>query len=346
LDSGSEIEENFVITPVSSSASFASMTPVTNNDPPGTSSSGSLVTVPPQKQQQSNLHVDLLKKDESEIVWDWQSMYGGDLHTITWESKMLLGLDHIIAEMSSTLTKQATRQALQYTAIVGSFFAAVAPASTLSTISNLIDDPYQIAILRADETGKELAKCLLQSEERRPVTLIGYSFGARAILSCLIELARYQEKWEYNNDNKASASFENSKFPDQASNDSPSRDESNRNNSAEEENIIMMREPASIVEDVVFMGLPRTSSYRVISIVREMTNGRVINCYSRNDWLLSVMFVCRGRGKKTVFGSAPASHGILGIENYDVTDMVESHTKYGYAVPKILQHIGLHQPTL
>ena len=42
--------------------------------------------------------------------------------------------------------------------------------SALATASKLIDDPYQIAVIRADAAGKELAKCLLQSDERRQVT--------------------------------------------------------------------------------------------------------------------------------------------------------------------------------
>eukprot|EP00562_Extubocellulus_spinifer_P031274 CAMPEP_0178713882 /NCGR_PEP_ID=MMETSP0699-20121125/19711_1 /TAXON_ID=265572 /ORGANISM="Extubocellulus spinifer, Strain CCMP396" /LENGTH=169 /DNA_ID=CAMNT_0020362847 /DNA_START=35 /DNA_END=540 /DNA_ORIENTATION=+ len=50
--------------------------------------------------------------------------------------------------------------------------------------------------MRADEAGVELAKALLQSEEHKPITLVGYSFGARIIYSCLKELARRQELWE------------------------------------------------------------------------------------------------------------------------------------------------------
>lgn len=273
---------------------------------------------------------DFFKKDNKEIVWDWQSMYGGDLHTITWESKMLTGLGHIASKMASDITSQATKQALQYTAIVGSFFAAVAPASTLASVSNLIDDPYQIAILRAEETGKELAKCLLQSEERRPVTLVGYSFAARVILSCLMELHRHQEKWEKDND-VANADI----LSDHLSSD----------NNKDEEYFTITREPASIVEDVVFIGLPRTSSYRVMSICREMTNGRLINCYTKNDWLINIMFVVRGRGQKSIIGTSPVEFDqIQGIENYDVSEFVEAHSKFGYAIPKILRKIGLHEP--
>lgn len=55
----------------------------------------------------------------------------------------------------------------------------------------MIDNLFFIAARRADEAGVELAKALLQrAHGNRPVTLVGYSFGARVIFSCLRELAR------------------------------------------------------------------------------------------------------------------------------------------------------------
>lgn len=98
--------------------------------------------------------------------------------------------------LAQEVTTQATKQALTYAAFVGALVAAVAIPSALMTVSQLIDDPYQIVILQADETGKELAKCLLQSDESRPVILVGDSFDARVIYSCLMELVHHQDLWE------------------------------------------------------------------------------------------------------------------------------------------------------
>lgn len=53
-----------------------------------------------------------------------------------------------------------------------------------------------MAVIRADLAGKELARALLQRPQgSRPVTLVGYSMGARVIFSCLCELfrIRYEE---------------------------------------------------------------------------------------------------------------------------------------------------------
>lgn len=97
--------------------------------------------------------------------------------------------------MAIEVSTQATKVALQFS-VIGAIVSAVAVPSALLTATKLIDDPYQIVILRADEAGRELAKCLLQSDERRPVTLVGFSFGARVIYSCLRELAHQQDIWE------------------------------------------------------------------------------------------------------------------------------------------------------
>jgi hypothetical protein len=273
----------------------------------------------------------IVKESDTLVVWDWQALYGGDMHTVTWESKVLLDLCHIVSTIGNQVTSQATRYALQYS-VIGAIVAAVAVPSALLTASQLIDDPYQIVILRADEAGVELAKCLLQSEEQRPVTLVGYSFGSRVIYSCLIELARHQKLWE----KKHTGVTEKNITPS-------SRSESFlfRQDEDESESFEYTREPASIVEDVVFMGLPRTVSQQAFIACRKVAGGRMVNCYTKNDWFLSLMFIARA-GTQTC-GTAPID-GVDGVENYNVTDLVPAHANYPEAIPSILQRINFGKP--
>jgi len=260
------------------------------------------------------------------IVWDWKRLYGtADIHTVTWESQMLSSLCHIVENMALEVSSQATKVALQFS-VIGAIVSAVAIPSALITASKLIDDPYQIVVIRADEAGKELAKCLLQSDERRPVSLVGFSFGARVVYSCLRELARQQDIWEESRvtkpeENKSGRSFLSKKSKD-------------------ERRFEYGREPASLVGDVVFIGLPRAIDKKVLTSCRRVTGGRLVNCYTRNDWLLSLMFVARGG---TPCGTK-AIKDVPGVENYDVTHLVESHTKYGDAIPNIMQHIRFSEP--
>ncbi|KAL9187804.1 hypothetical protein ACHAXT_006182 [Thalassiosira profunda] len=284
---------------------------------------------PPAKEEELE---EQSEEERSPVVWDWKRLYGtADIHTVTWESKMLSSLCHIVENMALEVSSQATKVALQYS-VIGAIISAVAIPSALITASKLIDDPYQIVVIRADEAGKELAKCLLESDERRPVTLVGFSFGARVVYSCLRELARQQEIWEESRKPKPNDTAEVKK--------SSRSSFMSSKKSKEEVRFEYDREPASLVADVIFIGLPRAIDKKVLTSCRRVTGGRLVNAYIKNDWLLTLMFMARGG---TPCGTKPIQ-GVPGIENYDVTSMVETHTKYADAIPNILQHVRFSEP--
>lgn len=273
-----------------------------------------------QDPSSTNEDEELVHDSDCTIVWDWSRLYGtSDIHTVTWESKELSSLCHIVENLALEVSSKATTMALQYS-IIGTILTACALPSALATATKLIDDPYQIVVLRADEAGKELANCLLQSDERRPVTLVGFSFGARVIYSCLRELAHQQDIWEESRSPKSVCPTDKK--------------------SKGERRFEYDREPASLVADVVFIGLPRAMDKNVLTSCRRVTGGRLVNCYTRNDWFLSLMFVARGG---VPYGTKPAKD-VPGVENYDVTSLVESHTKYADAIPSILQHVRFSEP--
>lgn len=61
----------------------------------------------------------------------------------------------------------------------------------LTKLSYLIDNPWAVSLDRAMSAGLILADSLLErSLGTRPITLVGYSLGARVIFSCLQELAK------------------------------------------------------------------------------------------------------------------------------------------------------------
>lgn len=60
----------------------------------------------------------------------------------------------------------------------------------LLKVSKIIDNPFSVAKSRADKAGLVLADALInRAQGERPVTLIGYSLGARMIYTCLTSLA-------------------------------------------------------------------------------------------------------------------------------------------------------------
>ncbi|KAI1631928.1 hypothetical protein F4809DRAFT_645911 [Biscogniauxia mediterranea] len=60
----------------------------------------------------------------------------------------------------------------------------------LLKISKVVDNPWTVAMVRAEKAGLVLAEILMNKcQGERAVTLIGYSLGARIIYSCLMSLA-------------------------------------------------------------------------------------------------------------------------------------------------------------
>ena len=74
---------------------------------------------------------------------------------------------------------------------VAGVFAAVAMPLQLKSIAGLLDNAWSIALERASKAGEALAETLAcGAHGDRPVTLVGYSLGARVVFRCLEELAR------------------------------------------------------------------------------------------------------------------------------------------------------------
>jgi hypothetical protein len=220
----------------------------------------------------------------------------------------------------------------------------------------MIDGTWTLAVERADEAGKELARSLLFSRAgHRPVTLVGYSFGARTVYSCLKELARYQEKWE---DFQECGKMPTSVEP-----------ELGLEGQSRKDFYKQIREPASIVEDAILLGLPNqyvrrlcasilqiveysnffcsvviddslsTSSWQQ---VRQVVAGRLVNCFSQKDLILSLMFQFKRLGLKPVCGTCPVN--VDGVENIDVSDLISGHQDYCLFAGDILKRVRHGQP--
>ena len=69
--------------------------------------------------------------------------------------------------------------------------AAIAWPVTLLSASNVIDNPWNVGVNRAVEVGHHLADVLLRRQHgQRPVTLLGFSLGARVIFHALLEMSK------------------------------------------------------------------------------------------------------------------------------------------------------------
>jgi len=124
-------------------------------------------------------------------LWHWREVKFSssyEPYVLTWETSTQIDLGNNIARMVYNLGVYTTGQVLVSTLFYSLATAIMLPATLLSLTAS-IDGVWTMAILRADLAGVELAKALIaRPKGSRPVTLVGYSIGARVIFSCLKEL--------------------------------------------------------------------------------------------------------------------------------------------------------------
>ncbi|NWW54412.1 TMCO4 protein, partial [Pedionomus torquatus] len=123
----------------------------------------------------------------------WSSMLQSrEQYCLAWESKYLMELGNALDSLLNGFVNMMAQEALKFTVLSGIVTALTWPTSLL-TVASVIDNPWGVCLHRSAEVGKHLAHILLSRQQgKRPVTLIGFSLGARVIYFCLQEMA--QEK--------------------------------------------------------------------------------------------------------------------------------------------------------
>eukprot|EP00835_Amoeboradix_gromovi_P006233 NODE_697_length_5080_cov_0.072877.p1 type:complete len:831 gc:universal NODE_697_length_5080_cov_0.072877:296-2788(+) len=114
----------------------------------------------------------------------------GDHVSLMWESTMLRELGSIFKILASEVISSTVQQALALT-MMSSFVAFLSWPIALSKLAYVLDNPWSNALDRSQKAGYLLAdKLIRQFQDGRPISLIGYSLGARVIYFCLEELHR------------------------------------------------------------------------------------------------------------------------------------------------------------
>ena len=226
----------------------------------------------------------LLEKEE--VVTPWRVLNpSAEVFALRFELEALMKFGQSIKAMSANDTYGIAHSAFKNRAVVTDFTSNIWPMA-LVKLARVIENPFSIAKARADKAGKVLAEALIdRTQGERPVTLIGYSVGARVIWSCLMTLA----------DRKA----------------------------------------FGFVESVVLIGAPVPSETTTWRSMRAVVTGRLINVYSKNDYLLA--FLHRASSLSYNIAGLRPIEGLSGIENVDVSAIVTSHLRYRYIVGSILQ---------
>ncbi|KAL9234712.1 hypothetical protein vseg_009550 [Gypsophila vaccaria] len=233
-----------------------------------------------------------LVSEEADFVRPWESHNVNlERYALHWEFNNLAALTTAVRDLiASKITTQLIGLGAMLT-VIGAVMTALAVPTALISASDIIDSKWAISLDRSDKAGKLLAEVLLEGHHgHRPVTLIGFSLGARVIFQCLQCLAETEG------------------------------------------------DHAGIVERVVLLGAPISLQDENWILARKMVSGRFVNAYSTNDWTLGVAFrsnlISQG-----LAGIQPVD--APGIENVDVTDIVEGHASYIEKTGYIVKHLDL-----
>ncbi|KAH6955136.1 hypothetical protein HG530_015663 [Fusarium avenaceum] len=101
--------------------------------------------------------------------------------------------------------------------------------------------------------------------------------------------------------------------------------------------ILAERRQFGLIDSVVLMGTPAPSESRVWLTLKSVVTGRLINVYSESDYLLGFLY----RTSNIHFGVAGLQRiqGADGVENHDVSNLVNGHLRYSTLIGKILKDI-------
>ncbi|KAI0436338.1 DUF726-domain-containing protein [Xylaria telfairii] len=228
-------------------------------------------------------------RDSSDVILPWQVMDENlETFALRFEIEALEDLGNSLRTLITSLAWKFAKSEIIKRTVFAALTAGLWPIS-LTNAGRIIDNPWSIASQRAQKAGEVLADALInKAQGERPVTLVGYSLGARVIYICLQQLAK--------------------------------------------------RKAFGLVENAVLLGAPTPSNSAEWRRIRSVVTGRLVNAYSTRDYILAFLY----RTSSIQFGVAGLQPvlNVKGIENVNVSDLVEGHTLYRHATGPILGRLG------
>jgi hypothetical protein len=128
--------------------------------------------------------------EEEDVLQPWRSLGGGlEPYALRWEMDALLDLGTSLQEVLKSAAMSLFAMEVVKRTVFATLYSVLWPIG-LMKLATVVDNPFSIAKLRSDKAGLVLADAILnKAQGSRPVTLVGYSLGARVIFSALLSLA-------------------------------------------------------------------------------------------------------------------------------------------------------------
>ncbi|CAJ2500318.1 Uu.00g031710.m01.CDS01 [Anthostomella pinea] len=129
-------------------------------------------------------------EEEADVSRPWRVL--GDeteVFALRYEMGSLMALGRRLRELVASKAWGAVRAEILRRTVLVSLQGALWPLFLLNSAAG-IDNPFSLARNRSEKAGRILADALINRVQgERPVTLVGYSLGARVVYACLRELA-------------------------------------------------------------------------------------------------------------------------------------------------------------
>ncbi|KAF2173107.1 hypothetical protein M409DRAFT_17056 [Zasmidium cellare ATCC 36951] len=129
--------------------------------------------------------------NQDEVVDPWKVL-GVQLESfaLRWELEALMSLGNAMTTMVTSAAWSVAKVEIIKRTVFGALSAGLWPLALLK-VSRVLDNPFSVANYRAVKAGEVLADALInKAQGERPVTLVGYSLGAKVIFTCLQHLAQ------------------------------------------------------------------------------------------------------------------------------------------------------------
>ncbi|KAI1421673.1 hypothetical protein F5Y12DRAFT_688583 [Xylaria sp. FL1777] len=130
-------------------------------------------------------------RDVDDVVSPWNVLGDGlETFALRFEVEALESLGNSLRTLITSLAWKFAKSEIIKRTVFAALMAGLWPMS-LTNAGRIIDNPWSVASQRAQKAGEVLADSLInKAQGERPVTLVGYSLGAKVIYVCLQELAK------------------------------------------------------------------------------------------------------------------------------------------------------------
>lgn len=129
-------------------------------------------------------------KSKEDACKPWRVLgQDSEVFALRYEVDALLALGNSLQSMVSSYAWSYVKLEILKRTVLATLWSALWPVYLLKMATS-IDNPFNMARNRSEKAGEVLADALInKAQGERPVTLVGYSLGARVICSCLKSLA-------------------------------------------------------------------------------------------------------------------------------------------------------------